>query len=82
MDAKIATAHRREVVSIPAGFAIGAALGGYLGEPAWGMSLGLMLGATASMVAEYKNGDRSIVLPIVGGGASLWTLGLLFIERM
>jgi hypothetical protein len=82
MDANIAAVHRREIVSIPAGLAFGAALGGYLGEPAWGMSLGLMLGATALMLAEYKNGDRSIVWPIVGGGASLWTLGVLIIERM
>ena len=82
MEAKTAEIHRREFTLIPAGFAIGAGLGAYLSEPAWGVSLGIMLGATASMIAEYRKRERSIVWPIVGGGASLWTLGLLLIERM
>ena len=74
--------HRPEFTLIPAGFVVGAGLGAYLGQSAWGVSLGIILGATASMIADYQNGKRSIAWPIVGGAAALWTFGVLLIERI
>lgn len=82
MKADRAETTQREFTLIPAGFVAGASLGSFIAEPAWGVSLGLMMGATLSMIAEYRKGNSSFVWPIVGGGALLWTLAVLLIERM
>jgi hypothetical protein len=66
---------------LPIGIALGAVFGSYLNDTSTGMSLGLMVGATISMLLDYRSGKRSIVWAIVGAFAVVWTLGLVLIER-
>jgi hypothetical protein len=83
MKAKVARDSRNaNFAVVPVGIALGAGAGAYLGNMSMGMGLGIMLGATFSMIAEHRQGKRSVIWPVVGGGAVLWTLGLLAIERM
>ena len=72
---------RPDAILIPFGFLLGTALGGYLDDPALGLSLGLIAGATVSMAIEYRHGERSVVWPIVGGFVFVWIVFLSMIER-
>lgn len=66
---------------LPIGIALGAAFGSYLNDTSTGMSLGLMAGASISVLRDYRSGKRSIVWAIVGAFAVAWTLALVWIER-
>lgn len=81
MDATNHKVENGDAIWIPAGIALGAGFGSYLDNTSMGMSIGLMVGATISMLADHRNGKRSVVWPVVGGLAIVWTLALVLVGR-
>ena len=81
MDTTDQKTQNGDALWLPIGIALGAAFGAYLNDMSMGMSLGLMVGAAISMLRDYQRGKRSIVWPVVGAFAVVWTLALVLIER-